>query len=153
LLERHGFTRGADSTTAQEVFRHWERRCSWRRDSYDLWNYRERPAGAKSQVSVDVVLDDGKTVDVHGGSVPWLLYRRHELLVYPGLEGVVLATSDERLLDRIVADAEKSLSWFDAYATPQKCIEQLKRTDRNGVGIGTAPYTRALEHLARIAAV
>lgn len=158
LLTKHGFTRGQLHPSPRQVFRHWERRSTlcgveWRIDSYDLWILKGRPSSAKSQVAVDLVLENGDTVDIHGGSVPWLLGGRHDLLSYPGVRGLLLQLSEERLLETIEAEAERSLWWFEDFETPAKCAEQLGRGDRNGVPIGSQRHATAMKRLSSLASL
>lgn len=58
--------------------------------------------------------------------------------------------SDDKLLERVMRDTDDSLRAFGPYETPALCLQQLSRTDRNGVGIGTAPYRRVVERLTEL---
>lgn len=149
LLNVPGFDGPIKSQGGEDVFWRWERRRAWRQDVYELWHYAGEPESIASQISVGVIIE-GVTRQVDGGSVPYMLFGRQRLLDLPGIGGFLAARFDDSLVARVMDGARRSLDWFERFATPALCLEELRRTDRNGMGVGTEPYVLVTELLARL---
>ena len=67
--------------------------------------------------------------------------------VYDLPRGLFRGVKESRLIETIVRDSVQALSWFDPYATPEKCLARLDQDDRNGPRKGSPAHGRVVDHL------
>ena len=87
--------------------------------------------------------EEGFSMD---SATTYFLAGRLDMYEFPFLQALRLRSA-ERIAERLVAETESALPWFDQYATPEKCLERLKSPERNGGRIGTPAHTRAVAFL------
>ena len=146
LLLRRGFQRRTHDERVDEY-----RYFAWHREHGVIGNlidarYPER-APHKLDLGIEVYLrpSPGRDLTLDGTSVNYLNGR---LLTYEfPIWRALLIRSPKRLRDIIVEETNRSLTWFDRFATPALCLERLASPERNGVGVGTAAWTEAKQLL------
>ena len=105
------------------------------------------PIDVAARVQVVIPVDRDVVIDATTAS---FLAGHGEVYDLPG--GLFLAkVKESRLVETIVKDAVQALSWFDPYATPEKCLAQLDQDDRNGPRKGSPAHGRVVDHLRRLA--
>jgi hypothetical protein len=151
LLLRRGFQRRAHDECLDE-----HRYFGWDREHGVIGNlidasYPERgPHMLNLGIEVYLRRPPGRDLTLDGTSINYLNGR---LLTYEfPMWRALSIRSPRRLSDIIVEETDRALAWFDRYATPALCLERLASPERNGVRLGTAPWTEAKRLLEALVA-
>ena len=138
VLAPHDFGPMARRLNGPGYSREWQRVRPWKTDVVQIV-YRR---GGERRVFVNVAVRLPAVLDGEGGP---LVYDARGLTTprVPVLFGEVRASAYARRLVRIVA---AELLWFERFATPQQCLEQLTAPDRNAAATGPA-VERAVQYL------
>jgi hypothetical protein len=143
LLLSHGFRAVMRSEMVdRHRFWRWERDRQWAIDRveamYRVHSPHDLSVNFRAQLRVDAEREYGMDA-----AVTHFLAGRLLMYEFPLFQWLRLRTP-ERLAERLVAETESALPWFDQFATPEKCMARLMSPERTGGRIGTPPHDRAL---------
>lgn len=152
LLGVQGFVRternrAADGRRVNE----WVRKSSWREDQVTSMFPLREPKRLEVSVATSLCTDSERSIAMDGTTVSWLA-GRDWLLEPRGLDRLRALTRADFLLERVMGDITRGMSWFRAYDTPAKCIERMRSPERNGTRIGTSFHRNSMIFLERLEA-
>jgi uncharacterized protein (DUF2126 family) len=142
-LAPHGFV---STGTTKWVDGHgiddWIRDAGWKRDVVGLFYRGSSPIDVAARVHVVIPVDRDVVIDATTAS---FLAGHGEVYDLP--RGLLRGVKESRLIETIVRDSVQALSWFDPYATPEKCLARLDQDDRNGPRKGSPAHGRVVDRL------
>jgi hypothetical protein len=128
-LVPHGFARAAAFNSGKSHHLRWERCNGWRADRLEL--VRPYFGSLYAQVHVDILLEDGTPVSLHGTSVAFHLHGGGS---WPGaLQKAAFLGREERYAAWIADECARALSFFEQAATPRQAAAWAQSRERNGV--------------------
>ncbi len=112
------------------------------------WLTREVQLGWRGRIPIDMQVnlsvyvpdaERGAERLFDGRTIKYLTGRKKPYYL-PNFFGRVVGRSSARFAKKICTDTAKSLTWFDLFASPEKCLIQLRAGETNGAGAGGGPY-------------
>jgi hypothetical protein len=149
-LRPHGFVRAAPTHVADGVtFDEWKRDAGWKLDMVALSHRGPSPTAVTINVFVTVPAAGAgrSTVDIDGVTVGFLAGRDPS---YELPRGIFRGAKEKRFVESIVSDVVHALSWFDQYATPEKCLARLDTEEHNGPRKGSPAHGRVVQYLKAV---
>ncbi len=142
LLGARGYIATERSEKLDEIVQStWRRSTEWRILEARFWYARKYTTSLGIALSVyvpdrkrgDERYFDGRTLNfLAGRSRPYYM---------PNFFGRVISWSSSRFAGKICADTARALKWFELFASPAKCLTQLRTGETNGAGApGGGPY-------------
>ena len=142
-LAPHGFvSAGATKWVDGHGIDDWILDHGWKRDVVGLFYRGPSPIDVAVRVQVVIPVDREVVID---GTTASFLAGHGEVYALPG--GLFRGIRENRLVETIVRDSVQALTWFDPYATPEKCLARLDQEDRNGPRKGSPAHGRVVDHL------
>lgn len=149
-VERLLLARGFRAVIRSEItdgryFWRWDRDRGWAVDRVEAVHRVHSPHDLSINFTAKLRLGTERELTMDGATTYFLAGR---LLMYefPLLQALRLRRP-ERIAERLVAETESALPWFEQYATAEHCLARLKSPDRNGVGIGKPVHAEAVARL------
>jgi hypothetical protein len=146
-LAPRGFVRAAPTHQQDGVtFDEWKRDAGWKVDMVALSYRGPSPiaVAVNVYVSIPAARPGRSAVDIDGLTVGFLA--GHEPS-YDLPRGLFRGAKERRFVETIASDTVAALTWFDQYATPEKCLARLDSEDRNGPRKGSPAHDAVVAYL------
>lgn len=149
-LVRFGFSGPTEAVADGHKFERWTRASDWKREVIEIDYSNKKPDRFNAKALVNAVLGGG-VVPLDGVSLPYL--SRGATSYELSRSRLLAAARIKRVIADLQGDLTVAIEWLEGYSTPGKCLEQLRRTDRNGCAVGSGVWLRLRDALVALEVV
>ncbi len=142
LLDTQGYIAASRSERLDKIVQStWKQSLEWRVLEVRFWYPRKYPTSLDVALSVYVSDKRRNSERYFDGRSLEFLVKRSKPYYMPNILGRVISWNSSRFAGRICADTARALKWFELFASPSECLNQLRTGETNGAGApGGGPY-------------